>query len=230
MSALYDFSGYPFTADDLRRVCAAYAAESVASAEALPDPGFEPSAAHWNAIQRMIDRSYRKSRRHAFYCRAAAVVAVIVILFSTLMVTNVHAREAVMRWLRQVFPDHVSYQFFGEPAGDLHQYTIGWIPEGFELVDEFEFDGYRMYTYESEDESFSVSFASIEDGFTIEIGDAAFEMQEVFVNGLPATLYVDIDDASKNLIWISEDGNVEIDMAGDISIELLMQIAGSIEK
>lgn len=229
MNDFYDFSGYPFTADDLRRVCAAYAAELVASAESLPDPGFEPSAAHRNAIQRMIDRSYRKSRRHVFYRHAAAVVAVIVILFSTLMVTNVHAREAVVRWLRQVFPDHVLYQFFGEPTGGLHQYTIGWIPDGFELVDEFEFDGYRMYTYESEDESFSVSFAAIEDGLTIEIGDAAFEMQDVFVNGLPATLYIDIDDDSKNLIWISKDGNVEVDMEGNISIEYLMQIAESIE-
>lgn len=228
MSDFYDFTGYPFTADDLRRVCAAYAAELVASVETLPDPVFEPSAAHRNAIQRMIDRSYRKSRRHAFYRRAAAVAAVIVILFSTLMVTNVHAREAVVRWLRQVFPDHVLYQFFGEPAGDLHQYTIGWIPDGFELVDEFEFDGYRMYTYESEDESFSVSFASIEDGFTIEIGDAAFETQEVFVNGLPATLFIDIDGASKNLIWISEDGSVEIDMAGNISVDMLIRIAESV--
>ena len=229
MNDFYVFSEYPFTADDLRRVCAAYAAELVASVDTLPDPEFKPSAAHRNAIQRMIDRSYRKGRRHVFYRHVATAAAVIVILFSTVLVTNVHAREAVVRWLRQIFPDHVLYQFFGEPVDELHQYTIGWIPDGFELVDEFDFDGYRMYSYESEDESFSVSFAVIEDGFAIEIGDAAFEMQDVFVNGLPATLYVDIDDASKNLIWISKDGNIEIDMEGNISIELLMQIAESIE-
>ena len=229
MTDLHDFSDYPFTAEDLRCVCAAYAADLVALAEALPDPGFEPSAAHRHAIQRMIDRSYHKSRRHAFYRRAAAIAAVFVILFSTILATNVHARDAVVRWLRQVFPDHVLYQFFGEPVDELYQYTIGWIPEGFELVDQFEFDGYRMYSYESENEGFSISFAIIEDGFTIEIGDAAFEMQEVFINGLPATLFIDIDDASKNLIWISEDGNVEIDMAGNISVDMLIQIAESIK-
>ena len=85
-----------------------------------------------------------------------------------------------------------------------------------------------MYSYESEDEGFSVSFAVIEDGLTIEIGDAAFEMRDVIVNGRPATLFVDVDDSSKNLIWISEDNNVEIDIEGNISVDMLMRIAESI--
>ncbi|MBQ4020871.1 MAG: DUF4367 domain-containing protein [Erysipelotrichaceae bacterium] len=228
MTDFYDFTDYPFTKEDLRRACAAYASDLVASVEGFPDPEFEPSASHRAAIRRMIDRSYRKGRRHAFYRRAAAIAAVFVILFSTILATNVHAREAVVRWLRQIFPDHVLYQFFGEPVDELQQYTISWIPEGFELVDQFEVDGYRMYSYESEDEGFSVSFAVIEDGLTIEIGDAAFEMRDVIVNGRPATLFVDVDDSSKNLIWISEDNNVEIDIEGNISVDMLMRIAESI--
>jgi len=228
MSDFYDFTGYPFNADDLCRVCAEYAADLVSLAEALPDPGFEPSAAHRRAIQRMIDCSYRKARRHAFYRHTAAVAAIIVILFSTILVTNVHARETVVRWLRQIFPDHVLYQFFGEPAGDLHRYTIEWIPDGFELVDEFEIDDYRMYSYESEDVGFSISFAVIQDGLITEIGDTAFELREVYVNGFPATLFIDTDDASKNLIWINEDHNVEIDIEGNISVDMLMHIAESI--
>ena len=223
-----DLSGYPFGASDLYSVCEKYAARLVKSAE-MVQLDFEPTETSRTVIRQLMDKSLQKARRQGLYRRVAAIVAVSVILFGTIMVTNVHAREVVVRWLRQIFPDHVLYQFFGEPEVDSHQYMIGWVPDGFDLIEQFDFDGYRMYSYESENESFSVSFATIEDGFNIDIGDAAYEMQEVFINGLSAMLFIDLDDDSKNLIWISQDGNIEIDMAGNISEDILIRIAESIK-
>lgn len=229
MSGFYDFSEYPFTVDDLRHICAAYAAELVASTEALPDPGFEPSAAHRNAIQRMIDRSYRKSRRHAVYRHAAAVVAVIVILFSTLMVTNVHAREAVVRWLRQIFPDHVLYQFFGESSGDLHQYTIDWIPDGFELT-EYESDNEATYyVYEQGSNMILIEFYK---SGTFEYTDfSGFEdpsMTDMIINDMKTFIYQDLSSDKVNLTMFDEKNGMLIEVDTNIGIGETIKIVEGI--
>lgn len=228
MNDFYDFSEYPFTADDLRRVCAAYAAELVALVETLPDPEFEPSVAHRNAIQRMIDRSYRKGRRHVFYRRAATVAAVIVILFSTILATNVHARETIVHWLRQVFPDHVLYQFFGEPVDDLHQYTIGWIPEGFELT-EYGSDETEYYVYEKNSEMVIIEFRK---GGTVEYTDfSGFEdssMMDMVINGKETFIYQDLSGNEVNLTIFDQEYNMLIELDTNIGFEQTVKIAEGI--
>ncbi|MBO4881195.1 MAG: DUF4367 domain-containing protein [Firmicutes bacterium] len=227
MNCREELLGYSFSAEELYAVCDHYVAGMLASIEAVP-LDFEPSAAHRNAIQRLIDGSLRKGKRHALYRRVAAIAAAAIILFGTVMVTNVHAREAVVRWMRLIFPDYVLYRFFGEPDDDISRYTIGWIPDGLELVDYYESPTLRVFHYQSDEEGFTISFTSIEDGVIIEIGDTEYLSQEVFVNGLKADLYIDIYDQSKNLVWVTQNGSTEIDIEGTISTDLMFQIAESI--
>ena len=113
-----DLSGYPFSGPDLYSVCEKYAARLVKSAEAV-QLDFEPTETSRTAIRQLMDKSLQKARRQMLFRRVATIAAVVVILFSTIMATNVHAREAVVRWLSQIFPDHILYRFFGEPVDEL---------------------------------------------------------------------------------------------------------------
>ena len=227
MNCREELLSYSFSAEKLYAACDHYVARMIASIEAAP-LDFEPSAAHREAIQRLIDGSLRRGKRHALYRRIAVIAAVAILFFSTVMVTNVHAREVVVRWLRQVFPDHVLYRFFGDLNKDLYHYTIDWVPDGFDLVNQYESQTLRVYHYKSDKEGFTITFTSIEDGVIIEIGDDEYIHQEVLVNDIKADLYIDVNDSSKNLIWTSQSGRTEIDIEGSISTELVLQIAESI--
>ena len=221
-----ELAGYPFNAAALRAVCANYADGLVESIEPV-SLDFSPSEAHGNIIRRLIDKSLQKAQRHSLYRRAVTVAVVIVILFSTIMVTNAHARELFIRWVRQIFPNRVMYQFYGEPAEGLNNYRIGWIPEGFELDNQYEFQGIRMYSYRSQDEEFTVSFNTIEDGFIFEIeGNEELKTLPVYINDVKGTYYY--DEQSKILVWITADENVVIDIEGSISYEMIIKIAESI--
>ncbi len=221
-----ELAGYPFSASDLRVVCAGYA-DGLASALEAVSLDFEPSKTHRDSIHSLMDKSLQKAKRHTTYRRVCTIAAVFVLMFGMIMVTNAHARELFIRWVRQIFPNRVMYQFYGEPAEGLNNYRIGWIPEGFELDDQYEFQGIRMYSYRSQDEEFTVSFNSIEDGFILEIeGVKGFKSLPVYINGVKGTYYY--DDQSKNLVWITADENVEIDIEGSISYEMMMKIAESI--
>ena len=221
-----ELTSYPFNASDLRAVCAGYADGLVASAEAV-SLDFEPSETHRNAVRHLMDKSLQRAKRHTSYRRIGTIAALFVLLFSTVMVTNAHARELFVRWMKQVFPNRVMYQFYGESVEGLNNYRIGWLPEGFELENQFEFQGIRVYSYRSQDEGFTVSFNTIEDGFILEIeGAEGFKSLPVYINGVKGTYYY--DNQSKNLVWITADENVEIDIEGSISYEMMMKIAESI--
>ena len=208
-----EMSCYPFNSSDLRSVCAKYAE----GLEVFLEPvslDFKPSDAHKKVIRSLTDNSLHKAKRHALYRRVGTIAAVFVLFFGTIMVTNAHAREMFARWMKQILPDRVLYRFYGEPEGGLYNYRIGWIPEGFELVQSYEYKNNRVYGYRSNDGGFNVGFHTISDGFVLEIGGEGDEFKSlpVRINGVKGTYYYDIHDSSKNLVWITADENVEIDI------------------
>lgn len=225
MNCREELLSYSFSAEELYAACDHYVARMIASTEAaLLD--FEPSAAHREAIQRLIDGSLRRGKRHALYRRIAAIAAVAILFFSTVMVTNVHAREAVVRWLRQVFPDHVLYQFFGEPTGELYHYTIGWIPAGFELAESEINANSAYYLYESLDRIIIIEYYPTGTfGETEFFGYEEYTVSDMTINGMEAFVYQDKNSELLNVILFDQVRNLTIELDTDIGLMQTLKIA-----
>ena len=220
-----DLSGYPFGASDLYSVCEKYAARLVKSAEVV-QLDFEPTETSRTVIRHLIERSLQKARRQTILRRVATVAVVIIFVFSTIMVTNIHAREAVIYWLRQVFPDSVFYQFFGEPSDELYHYTIGWIPEGFTLKDYYENEDECYYNYKNGTNGFLIRIYSLNtyDYLSIE-GYSSYE--EIDVGPFKGTLYID-PIHSNVLIVIDELKQSVISINSPLDPDILIKILESI--
>ena len=222
-----ELTSYPFNASDLRAVCAGYADDLVASAEAV-SLDFEPSETHRNAVRRLMDKSLQKAKRHTAYRRVAAIAAVFVILCVVVMTTNSQANALFTRWIRQIFPNHVMYWFGREPSDHLYTWQIAWVSDEFELVDFYESADMRSYRYRSDEDEFSISINKVQEGFVMEAPDPDLKSVPAEVIGGKATFYYGDDGKSNNLVWIDNDENVVFSIKGSISYELMMEIADDI--
>lgn len=219
-----ELTSYPFNASDLRAVCAGYTDGLVSSAEAV-SLDFEPSETHRNAVRHLMDKSLQRAKRHTAYRRVAAIAAVFVILVVVVMTTNTQANALFIRWIRQIFPDHVMYWFGGEPSDHLYTWQIAWVSDEFELVDSYESADMRSYHYRSDENEFSISINRIQEGFVMEAPDPDLKSVPTEVIGGEATFYYSDDGKSNNLVWIDNDENVVFSIKGSISYELMMEIA-----
>ena len=227
MTHLKEISGYPFSASDLRTVCAAYA-EGIVSVTKAVRLDFQVSESHKNAIARLAAGSLRKAGRHAFYRRLAAFAAVFIILFGTIIFTNVHAREAVVRWLRRTLPDYVLYQFFGENSREFHPYTVTWLPEGFELAESGKKQDGFYCIYKNEAKVLLVDFYNLGSYDFMSVGD--FDcIEQVTINEKSATLYINSKNNSITLVMVDELRQMTISICATLSREELIRIGESIE-
>ena len=176
----------------------------------------------------MADKSLQKARWQMMCRHIAAVAVVIILLFGTIMVTNIHAREAVVRWLRQIFPDHVFYQFFREPSDVFYKYTIGYIPEGFELVRYEEDETEAFYVYKNDIATIVVEFYSLSTYSNLDIDDYNY-YEEFTLNNNPAILYINTSTNSNALIVIDELKEMVISINAILDPKEIVKIGESIE-
>lgn len=229
MSRRDDFRNYSFSEAELYAACHHYVGRMLASVEALP-LDFEPSASHRDAIRRLIDRSLRKGKRHAFYRHMAAAAAVIILFFSTVMATNIHARETVVRWLRQVFPDHVLYRFFGEPNDGFYRYTINWVPNGFELVEHEENSWENYYIYMSGSDGIIIDFFDLGHWDELALlGYTDYTLTDTTVNGLETVIYQDNDSENIDVVVFDLAHDMVICVNSNIDLDLVMEVIRSIK-
>ena len=228
MSSTVKKTEYPFSASELRTVCAAYAAEQVAITAEVQN-AFSPSEAHAAAIEYLVKHSQKKAGRRDFFLKFAAAAAAFIIIFSTALATNVHAREAFVNWIRQIFPDHVLYQFTGEDQSGPDQYSIGWIPEGFILTDSDADDRSEYYIYEKAEQMVIIEFrkaGSLE--YTEFSGYEQAILTDATINGKETFIYQDSNSDKVNLTIFDREKGYLIEIDTNIGAEATIRIAENI--
>jgi len=127
-----------FSDEELRLALIGYY-DAVAEASApVPGQHFSYSPGHIARMEKLIRRSENRQRRILTLQRVAVILLAFLITAATWLAVDVHARETLFTWVRTVYEDHIVYRFHGStttPAG-LPNYELGWVPEGFELVEE----------------------------------------------------------------------------------------------
>ncbi len=172
----------------------------------------------------LADRVTRRERRRRRLRVAAAAAILLFLLFNLLQPQySVNAYRRIMEW----FEDHAVFRF-RDDAGhvELHGCEVKYLPEGYELVEEFQdeyggmmiFSGDLVLGYGTSDSSIYVNNEgvkyyelSLEDGVVLHCLEA-------------------VDGQKLNCIfWTNKEGNIVFDLSGSLSMEELMKIQEGIQ-
>ena len=166
----------------------------------------------------------------------ACILIAFLISFASVLTFNVEARAAFTRWIREVYEDSIVYEFFGDRSETASlDYRVTWVPDGYELVDEYKSEVLYSLLYQKENDSketFVVEWFYVSDTTVTQVFTNAedYRQIEVMVSDNRADYYQSLSrKETNNLIWINEnDVCFAIDSYLDFST--IKKIAESIKK
>ena len=182
-------------------------------------------------IQRSSATVKRKASRVLRY--AAATIAVVSLLFTTAFAAVPEFRNHVLNLVVQTYEDSTDYTLGGGPSTPIHKITAGWLPEGYELVDESTTPTIRTNLYQTEDgKEIEISVSDLS-ACTVSLDTEDAVVTEITVNGHTGTTifkkgldgYGEPYERSV-VVWFDETNNWLIEVfSKNESVETLMQVA-----
>ena len=163
---------------------------------------------------------------------AAVLFLTITVLFGSLLTVSTDAREFVSGWVKTRIETIYHFYYEGDAAqADSTEYVLGWIPDGYTLVETVDFPGQRIYNYADADKKWYLSFTYSVDSSDADIFllNADCTQKDVTVNGIPATLYIPLnDDNSPDIIWEDREKGVLFILTAHVSEDVLIKMAENI--
>lgn len=163
---------------------------------------------------------------------AAVLFLTITVLFGSLLTVSTDAREFVSGWVKTRIETIYHFYYEGDAAqADSTEYVLGWIPDGYTLVETVDFPGERIYGYVDADKKWNLTFSYSADssGSDIFLLNADCTQKEVTVNGIPATLYIPLsDNNSPDIIWEDREKGMLFLITAHVSEEDLIKMAENI--
>ena len=90
---------------------------------------------------------------------AAVLFLTITVLFGYLLTVSTDAREFVSGWVKTRIETIYHFYYEGDTAQtNSTEYVLGWIPDGYTLVETVDFPGQRIYNYADADKKWYLSF------------------------------------------------------------------------
>lgn len=166
------------------------------------------------------------------YVHSAAVLFLtLTVLFGSLLAVSSKAREFVSGWVKTRIETIYHFYYEGDAAQtNSTEYVLGWIPDGYTIIDIFELPNEKWYTYASEDNNFTLTFLYSADSSDADIFllNADCAEKEVMVNGMPATLYIPFNDDSPAIVWEDREKSVFFLITAQVSEDALIKMAENI--
>ena len=162
---------------------------------------------------------------------AAVLFLTITVLFGSLLTVSTDAREFVSGWVKTRIETIYHFYYEGDAAQtNSTEYVLGWIPDGYTIIDIFELPNEKWYTYASEDNNFTLTFLYSADssGADIYMLNADCAEKEVMVNGMSATRYIPFNDDSPALVWEDREKGVLFILDAHVSEDVLIKMAENI--
>jgi hypothetical protein len=201
----------------------------------LPDPDkctHEFSEAFNEKMRPLLARSERRQRGRNVLRSIAAILILLFISMTVWLSVDAEAREAVLNWVRQVYEDRVVYRFeSAAQSGELPEYEVTWIPEGYEVVEEYEDETERVVVYYNETSGLGVVFDYHfinEESLEEVLFDDGTQVEKVTVNGVKADYYY--DDESNVLMWVDKNDSIVYIINTQLDKESIIHIAESVVK
>lgn len=219
---------FPFSEDALRT-----AAEQVGrSLLSSQTEGAEPPHVFSEGFEAEMDRLLRRRRTRELRQRllrgTAAVLAALLILSGTWLLTDNQARADFLLWTKEIFGADVVYHFAGpERDGDLPAYTFGWTPEGYTYVKTIP-DGpsVRRVFHSEQDGYLFLLYGPLSEGFQVtESSDIPMDPEPVRVSGWEGEFYAGGGEGSSALLWADEEAGIVFTIQANLDRETILKIA-----
>lgn len=198
-----------------------------------PRAAYPPSPAFRRKL-RSLRRRAEHPYAHAALQRAAVFLLVLLLSGGVWMARDAYA-GVPQNWVRfEVEDGTVNYRFLGEPDGSAFpSYRLGWIPEGFELVDENDWSDLGMYNsyYENAETGggFGFDCQFMNNIFVTGLSMENMTYESTAVNGFPADYYETTEkDGTNNLFWFDQEHNLVFTIEGSLDRETMLRVAENV--
>ena len=198
-----------------------------------PRAAYPPSPAFRRKLRALCRRA-EHPHLHAALRRAAAFLLVCLLSGGGWMARDAYA-GVPRNWVRFETEDGtINYRFLGKPDGSAFpSYRLGWIPEGFELVDENDWSDLEWYNsyYENAEtgEGFGFDCQFMNNIFVTGLSMDNMTYESTAVNGLPADYYETTEkDGTNNLFWFDQEHNLVFTIEGSLDRETMFQVAENV--
>lgn len=186
-------------------------------------------------ISRQVRRGHARAaaRTASRVLSKAAVVMLLVIscLMAAFAVSPVFRSDA-LRWAVATFGDHAEYRFNQTEGGVQYQgIEVGWLPEGYELVENQNTNGTISRRYirpsGSVEQRVDIRVMNFDGEGVFKVDTEANQLYQTIVHDTLATVIQ--RDESMQIIWMYPESNCIVMLCGDnISTETALRIAQSI--
>ncbi|MDO4710644.1 MAG: DUF4367 domain-containing protein [Peptostreptococcaceae bacterium] len=190
-----------------------------------PSPNFE------KAIKKLIaqnKKTARKRRMIRYLSKAAVILLVIFATLSAAYVFSPTARAMMQKIIRIIYSGHNSYRF-GTRKVELKKgdYSLGYIPEGFEPVEEIEWhDGYGI-DYKNKENILSFSYRQGKDR-NISVDNENMTHTNININGMEGFIAQDTETLFTVAVLVDED--IVLKLTADLEYNEAIKVLENIQK
>lgn len=210
----------------LRKAFTEAFAREVAEIEAQPSAAESLPEKYRRAERRYYNKKMKKSSVIYAVLRkiAACILICLSVGFATLMAIPT-VRASVWDSVVNFYEKYIKFDFNITACGEetIGEYTLGYVPDGFVRTDAMETDAKNKYTYENEDDAFTIRYYYSENSLSYD-GEKG-KVYIININGGDGYL-VEYLDGTFALVWRHNDAVFTV--AGNLSSKELLKIAENI--
>ncbi len=182
-------------------------------------------------LERLTNRERKRQRAR----NIAAAFAVIILTAGIILASNAEARDRLLHWIKIHVNERIVYFFEGKPQTlTLQEFSLSYVPAGFEVFESSRLDAMSSTCYFSEDMSGIIVFtySIVEDGDWISVQSSVGEVlhaEEMSIHALPGVYYQDKTDADGNtLLWFDAENNIVFQIDSTLDRETILKMAESV--
>ena len=201
----------------------------------LPDPS-ECVYVFSDSFERKMKKLIRKTDHYVTYIvheamrYAASILIALLVSASMIISFNPEARAAVVNWIKEYAHDVYNYFFTAEEVESNAEYVLGWLPDGYKLLDSLDHSKGKTYIYSNESGNllhFSYMRSYKNASFTVGTGN--YEEKRVVESDFQADLYISLEKDNGNAItWIGDDDEIIFSISAFENEDVLTKIAKSV--
>lgn len=198
-----------------------------------------PSETAKRRCLRTISRQVRRGHARAaartasrVLSKAAVVMLLVISCLTAAFAVSPVFRSDALRWAVATFGDHAEYRFNQTEGGVQYQgIEVGWLPEGYELVENQNTNGTISRRYirpsGSVEQRVDIRVMNFDGEGVFKVDPEANQLYQTIVHDTLATVIQ--RDESMQIIWMYPESNCIVMLCGDnISTETALRIAQSI--
>jgi len=173
----------------------------------------------------------RRHSRKALMQFIAVFIAAMLVVFTWLTI-DVQAREKLFNWLKTYGSRVIHYEFTGETGdpsypGDVPEFELTWLPEGYNLTAEDDLGDIRLFMYENGKDGLIITCelagGSLSSGI---FGEKELKHDSLTINGMEAEMVYGSDPSdSNNLTWFDADNGIIFSINSTLAPDIMIRIA-----